>query len=264
MPLTAFQERVTRLLAVHRTADSYLAGGSALHIAPNSKRYSNDLDYFHDSEERVASAFAADKMLLEKKGFTVEVGMNQPGYIRALVRKGKEATKVEWARDSSWRFLPPIRDKVAGVVLHPVDLAINKLLALVGRDEPRDFLDIMDAHDRILSLGALCWAAAGKDPGYTPPLLLSLLRRRGHYRPEDFARLHLHEPLDLAVLKERWLGALDDAEAFVTKQPPDELGCLYYSKRKGVFVSDFVPGDPDVVPHFGRPGGVLPVSVTNT
>lgn len=151
---------------------------------------------------------------------------------------------------------------MAGFVLHPVDLAINKLLALVGRDEPRDFLDIVDAHERILSLGALCWAAAGKDPGYTPALLLSLLRRRGHYRPEDFARLHLREPLDLPGLKDRWLRALDEAESFIARQPADELGCLYYSKKSGEFVSDFVLGDPGVVPHFGRPGGVLPTFST--
>jgi hypothetical protein len=258
MPLTPFQARIASLLAGNRTEDSYLAGGAALHIAPRSKRYSNALDYFHDSEERVATAFAADRALLESKGCTVEIGMNQPGYIRAVIRKGDDATKVEWARDSSWRFLPPVRDKVAGFVLHPIDLAINKLLALVGRDEPRDFVDILDAHERILSLGALCWAAAGKDPGYTPASLLGLLRRRGRYRPEDFARLHLREVLDLPALKESWLRALDDAEAFVTTRPPEELGCLYYSLGKQEFVSNFEPGDPDIVPHYGRPGGVLP------
>jgi hypothetical protein len=258
VPLTPFQSRVASLLATNRSEDSYLAGGAALHITPRSKRYSNDLDYFHDSEERVATAFAADRALLEDQGCTVEIGMNQPGYIRAVVRKGKDATKVEWARDSSWRFLPPIRDKVAGFVLHPLDLAVNKLLALVGRDEPRDFVDILEAHEHILSLGALCWAAAGKDPGYTPAALLSLLRRRGRYRPEDFARLRLREPLDLPALKERWLRALDEAEAFVAKRSPEELGCLYYSLGKREFVSDFTPGDADVVPHYGRPGGVLP------
>ena len=51
MPLTPFQSAIAELLAVNRSPDSYLAGGSALHIEPNSKRYSNDLDYFHDSEE---------------------------------------------------------------------------------------------------------------------------------------------------------------------------------------------------------------------
>lgn len=258
MPLTEFQKKLAKLLASQRSEDSYLAGGAAMNLMPNSKRYSNALDYFQDSEERVASAFAADRALLEQHGFVVEVGMNQPGYIRALVRKGSEVTKVEWARDSAFRFLPPIKDATVGFVLHPVDLAINKLLALVGRDEARDFLDIMEAHEHVLSLGALCWAAAGKDPGFTPALLLSLLRRRGRFRAQDFARLHLREQPDLPSLKQRWLEALDEAEAFVARQPPEELGCLYYSRSKHEFVSRFSVGDPDVVPHFGRPGGVLP------
>jgi hypothetical protein len=29
-------------------------------------------------------------------------------------------------------------------------------------------LDILYVHERMLALGALCWAAAGKDPGFTP------------------------------------------------------------------------------------------------
>lgn len=45
MPLTPFQARLARLLARNRTEDSYLAGGAALHIEPNSKRYSNDLHF---------------------------------------------------------------------------------------------------------------------------------------------------------------------------------------------------------------------------
>jgi hypothetical protein len=245
------------LLSAGRAADSYLAGGAAMHIAPNSKRYSNDLDYFHDSEERVASAFAADRHVLEAGGYSVEVGMNQPGFIRAIVRKATYATKVEWAHDSAWRFMPPLKDPIAGYVLHPVDLAVNKLLALVGRDEPRDFLDIMFAHTNVLSLGALCWAAAGKDPGFTPTLLLGLLRRRGKVRPEDFAALHLRERPDLHVLKRQWLEALEQAEAFVASRPAAELGCLYYSTRHEKFVSE-IAADDTVVPHYGRPGGVLP------
>lgn len=45
------------------TDDRYLAGGAAMHFAPNSTRYSDDLDFFHDSEERVATAFAADRSI---------------------------------------------------------------------------------------------------------------------------------------------------------------------------------------------------------
>ncbi|OGU02199.1 MAG: hypothetical protein A2W29_00260 [Gemmatimonadetes bacterium RBG_16_66_8] len=81
--------------------------------------------------------------------------------------------------------MPLVRDTLGGLLLHPVDLAANKVLALAGRDESRDFVDILFVHERVLPLGALCWAAVGKDPGFTPLSLLELLKRRGRYRPED-------------------------------------------------------------------------------
>lgn len=260
MPLTAYQAEIAELLSHNRTPDSYLAGGAAINIEPNSKRFSNDLDYFHDSEERVASAFAEDRSTLEAAGYALTVSMQQPGYIRAIVAKRDQQTKVEWAHDSAWRFLPPIRNEACGYQLHPIDLAINKLLALVGRDEARDFLDAMEIHEQVLPLGAQCWAAAGKDPGFTPLSLLSLLQRRGRYRQEDFARLSLREPVDLVALKATWLAALADADAFIRSRPPEELGCLYYSRSRRLFVGRFAAAEvgKDIVPHYGRPGGVLP------
>jgi hypothetical protein len=259
MPLTRFQSEIARLLAVNRTPDSYLAGGAALHIEPNGKRYSNDLDFFQDSVGRVITAFDQDRALLAGAGCQVDVILNPPGFVRAMVTRSKDATKVEWSHDSAWRFLPTVRSDVCGYQLHPMDLAINKLLALVGRDEPRDLLDTVHVHQNVLPLGAICWAAVGKDPGYTPGLLLELLRRRGKVRPEDLNRLHLTEPVDLHELKRAWLDALEQSSAFVRSRPPDELGCLYYSRSLGKFVQ---PGDEsDIVPHYGRPGGVLPVIV---
>lgn len=43
----------------------------------------------------MASAFAADRELLEEQGYRVEIEMNQPGYIRAVVSKDEASTKVE-------------------------------------------------------------------------------------------------------------------------------------------------------------------------
>jgi hypothetical protein len=60
MPLTEYQRTLGRLLAKNRSEDSYLAGGAAILSAPNTKRYSQDLVYFHDSRERVASLHARD------------------------------------------------------------------------------------------------------------------------------------------------------------------------------------------------------------
>jgi hypothetical protein len=40
-----------------------------------------------------------------------------------------------------------------GLVLHPFDLATNKVLALVGRLEVRDWVDVIECNDRIQPFG---------------------------------------------------------------------------------------------------------------
>jgi hypothetical protein len=261
VPLTEFQRALLAVLAPARSPDSYLAGGAALHFTPQSLRYSRDLLFFHDSEERVAGAFAGDRETLDREGYEVGLLLSQPGTIRALVSKGDQSTQVEWAHDSTWRFMPVVQDELGGYLLHEMDLAVNKVLALAGRNEVRDFVDVVYLHREVLPLGALVWAAVGKDPGFNPASLLERLSRRGRYRPEDVARLDLARPFDLVRAKEAWLQALDAAEAFVARQPPDELGALYWSTAEERFVAPDQPdsdGSRDVVPHFGRPGGVLP------
>ena len=152
--------------------------------------------------------------------------------------------------------MPTVKDDRFGFVLHPVDLAVNKVLALAGRDEPRDVIDALHLHNHVLPLGALCWAACGKDPGFSPLSLLELLQRRGRMRPEELARLDLTEPMDVRSVKGAWLEALASVEPFVDARPPAEIGCLYYSPSKQAFVDPRLGSDAQ--PHFGRPGGVLP------
>jgi len=261
VPLTTFQRELLSTLAGAATEERYLAGGAALHFSPNSTRYSDDLDFFAESEARVASAFAADGKRLEQADYAVDVDFALPGFVRAVVRRGDEATRVDWAHDSAWRFMPLVRDELGGLLLHQVDLATNKVLALAGREEPRDFVDILFVHGRVLRLAALTWAAVSKDPGFTPLSLLELLKRHGRYRGEDFARLKLAEPFDLIVAKQKWLDALAEAEYFARARPPGEYGCLYWSSASQQFVaprSDVSLAEQGVVPHFGAPGGVVP------
>ena len=260
VPLTPFQHQLLAELATAPAPDRYLAGGAALHFSPVSTRYSDDLDFFHDAEARVAAAFASDRERLARAGYRVDVEASLPGFVRAIVGKGAEATRVDWAHDSAWRFMPLVSDPQGGLLLHPVDLAVNRTLALAGRDEPRDFVDILFAHRGILPLAALNWAAVGKDPGFTPLSLLELLKRRGRYRPEDFARLNLVKPFDLVAAKEIWLAALGDAEAFAHSRPPTEAGCLYYSAREQRFMAPTTEAALEaqgLVPHYGAPGGVV-------
>ena len=79
VPLTEFQAWLGRLLAADRSENSDLAGGATILAAPNSRRFSHDLDFFHDSPARVAPAFAADRQLLVANGCAVAVEISQPG-----------------------------------------------------------------------------------------------------------------------------------------------------------------------------------------
>lgn len=261
MPLTDFQQRLLMELSSNTEGDRYLAGGAALHFAPQSERYSDALDFFHDSEERVATAFSRDRDLLRARAYEVVLTLTLPGFIRAVVSREGESTRVDWARDSTWRFMPLVRDPIGGWLLHPIDLAVNKVLALAGRDEARDYVDALFAHRTILPMAGLVWAAAGKDPGLSPLALLELLRRHGRPRPEEIARLQLTEPLDLAAAKAVWMEALAETDRFVRERPPEELGCLYFHRASARFVvprGDRSLEEQGIALHFGNPGGVVP------
>lgn len=169
------------------------------------------------------------------------------------------AKSVDRAHDSSWRFLPPVFDPQFGFRLHPLDLAINKVLALAGRDDPREFLDVIYVHRNVLSLGCLCWAAAGRDPGISPTMLVEMLARKGRYRAEDFAGLDLTSQPDLADLKRTWLGAIATARLLTRDLPAGDAGCLYWNPTTNKFETP--SGDVSrLVRHFGCQGGVLPLA----
>jgi hypothetical protein len=86
----------------------------------------------------------------------------------AEVTQGEAGTRLEWVVDSDYRFFPTVPDETFGYVLHPVDLAMNKVMAAAGRRELRDIVDLVTVHETILPLGAVIWAAVEKSPGFTP------------------------------------------------------------------------------------------------
>lgn len=56
---------------------------------------------------------------------------------QASIGRAGESTKLEWVVDSDYRFYPAQRDPDFGYVLHPADLATNKIMAAAGRRECR-------------------------------------------------------------------------------------------------------------------------------
>ncbi len=168
MPLSSLQSQILRLLAVHRDPESYVAGST--YLTRTGMRFSDDIDIFHDREERVARAAAEDVRTLEAEGMAVAWQRREPLFYQAMVSEAGETTKLEWVVDSDFRFFPTIKDPEFGYVLHPVDLATNKIVAAAGRREPRDVVDLVTIHREILPLGAVAWAGVEKSLGFTSML----------------------------------------------------------------------------------------------
>ena len=227
MPLTPFQREVLQLLAHFRSPDSYVAGGTVVNQLPDTPRFSDDVDIFHDAEDAVVRCAELDAGALARHGFTLSWMLQRPGFHRAIATRDDQSVRLDWAIDSAFRFFPVEPDPDLGFRLHRADVATNKALALAGRSEARDLVDILHLHETYLSLGAICWAASAKDPGFTPDLLLEEMGRNAGFRPEEFEPLALAVPFDLTAAKRKWLRALAEARELCAQLPPADVGCLY-------------------------------------
>jgi hypothetical protein len=259
MPLTLFQKEVARILAAHRNPESHVAGGAVINRSDASLRYSDDFDIFHDAAQSVAACAQIDAKALIGAGYTVTWALRQLGYHKAEVSRGDDQVRLDWTTDSAFRFFPVQADLDFGYCLHPADLAVNKVLALVGRNEIRDFLDMIYLDETYLSLGALVWAACGKDPGYTPTLLLDQTNRHARFQEHDLKAEHLAHPLDLKELKQKWLSAKDQAERLLAQLPEADLGCLYLDAGNiPVTPEPDAPQFVELKRHFGSIRGAWP------
>jgi len=264
MPLGDFERETLRLLAANRNPDSFVGGATVLHQSSGSPRSSRDVDLFHDTVESLGQSSERDLATLRSAGYKVSLQQPRETFVRAIVERGGLATKIEWVFDSAFRFFPVEPDLELGWRLNFWDAATNKVLALFGRAEVRDYLDCIYLHQHHLCFGALAWAATGKDPGATPEMILEWARRGTQYRTEELADLRLSQPVDLKVLKQIWLTACADAEALIAQLPPAELGCLYLNTQGHPVCPD--PASPDfakLARHFGSVKGAWPRIVQN-
>jgi hypothetical protein len=263
MPLGDYEKNVLRLLAANRNPESYVAGATVFLRREDSHRQSQDIDLFHDTVESLNQAAARDAALLEQNGYILEWVENQETLRRATVSKDGRSTRLDWAYDSAFRFFPVQPDSELGFVLHPLDGATNKLLALAGRGELRDYLDVLFLHRNVLSLGALAWAACGKDVGFTPQFLIEESQRLAHYPAIRLNTLLLRQSVDMVERKQLWLSAVAAANNLFLKLPPEEIGCLYLDAKGQAVTPD--PSGPtfgSLRRHFGSVGGTGPVAAT--
>jgi len=256
MPLTAFQKEVLAVLVSNRSEESHFAGGLVLNASEESARFSRDFDIFHEAAVEVVRASARDAACLCAAGFTVEPVVRgdewKPDaavtFRKARVSGPGGSVEIDWAADSAFRFFPIERDGLLGWKLHLFDMAINKAHALSARTETRDYVDIVEL-GRIYPLAAICWAAPGKDPGFSPLSLLKMMRRFARVDPAKLEEIQARQ-LDPIALKEEWTEMSDEAEAKMIQQadehPRTPIGVAFVDAEGH---PGWIGDNPELRPH---------------
>ena len=238
MPLTEYQRRVCRLLAAERVAcgERYIAGGAALSEILASPRVSHDVDLFHDTAEAVLASWESDRKTLVRAGHEVRPLREFPTFVEAEVLMGADGVILQWVQDSAFRFFPLVEHPDFGLALHPFDLATNKVLALVGRAEVRDWVDIIHCHTSLQPFGCLVWATSGKDPGLSPAFILEQAARSAHYTRLDFATLAFEgNAPDIDELGRTWRKLLQEADETTKLLPEDHVGTCILTQDGALF-----------------------------
>jgi len=129
----------------------------------------------------VPRAARALQVAAERRGWSVEVVRALPEFARLSIRSDSETTVVDLCVDS-----PPTSAPIAsflGPAMAPADLAGRKTLALFGRAEPRDFVDIYTLAQQY-GKAALVELARSTDPGFSAAVLAQMMRSLGRIRDE--------------------------------------------------------------------------------
>jgi Nucleotidyl transferase AbiEii toxin, Type IV TA system len=214
-----FHARIARVaLAAAEPYGFALAGGYAVQAHGFLDRPSADVHIFTTSRAEGDFPAAVDAVLaaLRDDGLIPEAEIRNASFARiAVATPDGGTTKIEMGVD--WRANQPSRLSI-GPVLHPDDAVANKVCALFGRAEVRDYVDV----DAIVSSGRygeeeLLSLAEAHDPGFDRQWFAEALAAVDRL-PDDRFQLYGLAPAQAARLKKR----LTDWSARIRNEP----GCL--------------------------------------
>lgn len=150
-------------------------------------RPTKDIDLFTEVDDHEArQVVAALRRALEEQGLATHDAERPPLDHRfiAIDPTTRAECTVEVFADGG-----RLHDRVMldlGPVLHPDDLAADKMLALWGRARPRDFFDVAALIDRY-GHGHLLELAKAKDTGFTHKTFIDALRAISRLGDADWA-----------------------------------------------------------------------------
>lgn len=208
----AFQRRVAAVaLSATMQRGFALAGSGAIREHGLTTRRTADIDLFTPSAdpESFADAVAELTAQLQGDGFSVRLARQFELFARLEVSKVDLTVDVDLGVDSRGR--EPVVLAI-GAVLSEIDAVANKVVALFGRAEARDFLDV-DAIRRSerFTDADLLDAAAEHDAGFDRRVFVDMLRSVRRIGPRRVAEYDVLGP-ELEQIKARLLSWADEIE----------------------------------------------------
>jgi len=174
--LYPFQDRVIKVL---NQADTgfYLTGGTASSRAYLQHRFSDDLDYFVNDDNRFGLwVERIVQSLIQSQDWSCKVLMKEERFARLNLTENEVILKLEFVND--------VPARVGEVQYHPVlgridtaeNILANKVTAILDREEPKDFADVWGlCAQKGLSLKEAINGAQGKAIGIFPADLARVL-----------------------------------------------------------------------------------------
>lgn len=178
----------------------YLTGGTALAEFYLGHRRSFDLDLFTGEHGLILPFSYMVEERFRQGGFSVGVVRRLESFAEFEIGWEDERIRVQLAYDSPYRFAPPEETDLVRVNDFQ-DLVVDKLLALFGRAEPRDAVDLYFIL-KTEGFEELVQMAAKKDPGFDLYWLAVALEKVQGF-PDELERwpVEMVQPLDVAELK---------------------------------------------------------------
>ncbi|MBI1865547.1 MAG: nucleotidyl transferase AbiEii/AbiGii toxin family protein, partial [Nitrospirae bacterium] len=164
--LSPLQKKVLSVLSsIEESRAFHITGGTALGAFYLGHRLSEDIDIFTSDEPLISILAEKIKASLRTAGIQVAEIRNFRSFWEAVLTQNNESIKIQIGYDSPFTLSDFVEKQ--GLKIHSLqDIAAGKLLALYGRAEERDFIDIyLLARDGRLSLEEMIDLARKKDPG---------------------------------------------------------------------------------------------------
>ncbi|MEX2589535.1 MAG: nucleotidyl transferase AbiEii/AbiGii toxin family protein [Chitinophagales bacterium] len=123
----------------------YLTGGTALGRFFLNHRYSDDIDFFANSDQLFKKTVSKIRLILEQNFETnPDKLILYDDFIRVWVMNSESELKVEFVNDVPYRWGKSIVSSTKKINIdNPGNILSNKIGAVVGRDEPKDVFDVI-------------------------------------------------------------------------------------------------------------------------